>query len=74
MNSPVSRRPNPGIGDKDVMLSFDDREPETINAVSEIFRDDIGPDDSSVSLYFPKSDTVTDERANELLWNALKSI
>jgi HD superfamily phosphohydrolase len=73
-NNPVSRTPNPGIGDKDVMLSFDHREPETINAISEIFRDDIGPDDASVSLYFPKSDTITDNRARELLWNALKSI
>lgn len=73
-DNPVYRRPGVEIGDKDIMLSYDDREPEIINEVSEILRPDFAASDKYVSLYSPKSDSLTDDRAHELLWNALTSI
>jgi uncharacterized protein len=72
--NPVYRNPNAEIGDKDILLSFPDREPEVIHLISEIFRDELGSENRYVSLYSPKSEDLTDEKAKELLWNALKSI
>lgn len=72
--NPVYRTPNIEIGDKDILLSFDDREPELIHEVSEIFRPDLAASEKYVSLYTPKNENVNDEQARELLWNAIKSI
>jgi uncharacterized protein len=72
--NPVYRNPTPEIGSKDILLSFPDREPDMIHQVSEIFRDEMGPSGRYVSLYSPKDESLTDDQAKELLWEALTSI
>ena len=42
--------------------------------VSEIFRNATEANQRFASLYTPKSDELTDERARDLLWNALLTL
>lgn len=72
--NPVYRNPSAGFTDKDILLSFPDRQPETIHEISEIFRDEMGKETKYVSLFSPKDETLTPEKARELLWNALLTI
>ncbi|MEX2196534.1 MAG: HD domain-containing protein [Thermoleophilaceae bacterium] len=72
--NPVYRNPSAGFTDKDILLSFPDRQPETIHEISEIFRDELGKENKYVSLFSPKNDDLIDEKARELLWNALMTI
>jgi hypothetical protein len=72
--NPVYRNPSVGFTDKDIVLAFRDRQPEMIHEISEIFQDELGKENKYVSLFSPKREDVTDEKAHELLWNALKTI
>ena len=72
--NPVYRNPSVGFTDKDILLSFRDRQPEVIHEISEIFRHELRKENKYVSLFSPKREDVTDEKAHELLWNALKTI
>ncbi len=72
--NPVYRNPSVGFTDKDIVLAFRDRQPEMIHEISEIFQDELGKENKYVSLFSPKREDVTDEKAQELLWNALKTI
>jgi uncharacterized protein len=68
--NPVYRTPNASLGSKDILLDFDDREPDIIQSVSEIFRNAVEPNQYFASLYTPKVDEIaglTDDRAKELL-------
>jgi HD superfamily phosphohydrolase len=72
--NPVYRNPSVGFTDKDILLSFPDRQPEVIHEISEIFQDELGQENKYVSLFSPRTDNLTDEKARELLWNALMTI
>ena len=72
--NPVYRTPDPNVGEKDVLLSFPGRRPDFIQRVSEIFRDGAEANQRYASLYTPKLDGLSDERAEELLWEALKTL
>ncbi|HEX8121259.1 MAG TPA: HD domain-containing protein [Solirubrobacteraceae bacterium] len=72
--NPVYRNPSAGFTDKDILLSFPDRQPETIHEISEIFRDELGKESKYVSLFSPRNEDLTDDKARDLLWNALMTI
>ena len=72
--NPVYRSPNSGIGSKDILLSFDDRPPDLMQTESEIFRNATEANQRFASLYAPKTQLPTDDRATKLLWDALKTL
>lgn len=72
--NPVFRNPNPEVGTKDILLTFPDRGDAIIQEISEIFRNATEANQRFASLYMPKSDTVDDETARRLLWEALKDL
>jgi hypothetical protein len=72
--NPVYRNPSVGFTDKDILLSFRDREPEVIHEISEVFHDELGKDNKYASLFSPKDENLTDAKAREMLWNALLKI
>jgi putative nucleotidyltransferase with HDIG domain len=72
--NPVYRSPNTGIGSKDILLSFDDRPPDLMQTESEIFRNATEANQRFASLYIPKLQLPTDDRATKLLWEALKTL
>jgi uncharacterized protein len=72
--NPVYRNPGVAFTDKDILLSFEDREPGSIHEISEIFQNEMGKGAKYVSLFSPKDKDLTDEKARELLWNALMTI
>jgi len=75
--NPVYRAPDASLSSKDILLAFDDGEPDIIQRTSEIFRNAIEPNQHFASLYTPKAAEMvglTDDRAKEILWNALKEI
>lgn len=72
--NPVYRRPDSGVSAKDILLKFDDREPDIIQEVSEIFRNATEENQRFASLYSPKTDDSTDEKARDCLWQALLAL
>lgn len=72
--NPVYRTPNAGVGEKDVLLTFEGRPPAFIQDVSEIFRNATEANQRFASLYTPKLDPKFETKSRELLWEALKSL
>jgi uncharacterized protein len=74
VSNPTYRLPGSEINPKDILLRYADRPPDLFQLESEIFDTEAGDAVSFAHLYTPRLDQLTDERALELLWQALKSI
>nr|WP_246851598.1 HD domain-containing protein [Patulibacter sp. SYSU D01012] len=72
--NPVHRNPGAGIGPKDILLKFDDREPDLIEETSEIFRNATEPNKRFASVYLAKTDATTDDKVKDLLCRILMTV
>lgn len=78
--NPTYRTPGRPIGPKDIMIQRGENEPLLMERESEIFREGAAPDLSWIHLYTPclnphkPADTTLDEKAKDLLWQALKDL
>jgi HD superfamily phosphohydrolase len=73
-DNPTYRLPGSEINPKDIMLRYRDKEPDLFQRESEIFREEAGELFSFAHLYTPAVEGLTEQRGEELLWNALESI
>jgi putative nucleotidyltransferase with HDIG domain len=70
--NPTYRRPGAALGSKDIMVARGDSPPVLFQRESEIFTTATGEEHSFAYLYTPELDEERNEKAKELLWQALK--